>query len=163
MEDEHSRWNEIEINEFKDIFKDPTHIKKRFTITEHRYLATISKSSIQGLNSKNKAELMNLISELFEGGSKQGVKCSGPKSLNELTSDSIKSWPVNGINIAYGQLISPVVLENWNAENVFKDELTIISESGNRFIIQQWYDQPSASNGNWFQPLIDPHHLFVNN
>ena len=76
MGDEHSKWNEIEINEFKDIFKDPTHIKKRFTINELRYLATLSKSSIQGLNSKNKAELVNLISELFGDGSKLDVKYS---------------------------------------------------------------------------------------
>ncbi|CAC5401719.1 unnamed protein product [Mytilus coruscus] len=110
MGDENSKWNEIEINEFKDIFKDPTHIKKRFTINALRYLTTISKSGIQGLT------------KLFGDGSKLEVKCSGQKSLKELTSDSIKSWPVDGINIAYGQLTFPAVLKNWNAQNLFKDE-----------------------------------------
>lgn len=86
-----------------------------------------------------------------------------PKRLKVLVSNHIKSWPIDALNVAYAQLNFIDAFHKWSNENTFNGSWNIQTEEGKTFLISQWYAQPALVNGSLIQPIIDPHHIFVNN
>lgn len=49
------------------------------------------------------------------------------------------------------------------SENAFSGSWNMETENGQQYEIHRWYAQPMIAKGQMIQPIIDPHHLFVNN
>jgi hypothetical protein len=161
--DEATKWNGYSVDEFREIFTDTTRIKKILTVPELKMLAGLSRQSSKCPKDLNKSELVNLISKLFGEGSELDIPITSPKSLRVLASSQIRSWSIEGINVAYAQFHFLDAFKRWDASNLFNGTWNISTEDGKNFVIPQWYAQPAKIDDNIFQIIIDPHHIFVNN
>ena len=94
---------------------------------------------------------------------KESVNLSSPKSLRLLCEKSVKAWKVEGLNVAYAQMTFPRALQDWENENMFSGSWTINTDDGHSYNIDRWYAQPARTDEHIFQPIIDPHHIYVNN
>jgi hypothetical protein len=108
--DEATKWNGYSVDEFREIFTDTTRIKKILTVPELKMLAGLSRQSSKCPKDLNKSELVNLISKLFGEGSELDIPITSPKSLRVLASSQIRSWSIEGINVAYAQFHFPDAL-----------------------------------------------------
>lgn len=75
----------------------------------------------------------------------------------------IKKWPISAVNVAFAQLNFRSALNEWESENPFNGSWNMETENGLQYEIHRWYAQPMIAKGQMIQPIIDPHHLFVNN
>ena len=108
-----------------------------------------------------KAQLVNSICCFYGYGSVREMILSS-KELKSLVRKHIQSWNVEAINVAYAQLQFPRVYKTWTENNPFNTTWTIRKDTGAMFTIPQWYPQPACIDGEFLQPIIDPHHLLVN-
>lgn len=60
-------------------------------------------------------------------------------------------------------MIFPEKLEECNEGNQFQGSCNLVTDNGRVFHIPQWYAQPCLAENQLMQPIIDPHHIFVNN
>jgi hypothetical protein len=155
--------NGYSVDEFREIFTDAKRIKKILTVPELKMLAGLSRQSPKCPKDLNKSVLVNLISKLFGEGSELDIPITSPKSLRVLASSQIKSWSIEGINVAYAQFHFLDAFKRWDASNLFNGAWNISTEDGKNFVIPQWYAQPAKIDDKIFQTIIDPHHIFINN
>ena len=157
---EDSKWQTTSIEEFTKCFISATDINKSFNLNELKVLAELN--DIQGYRVKRKPELVNILSAKYGDGSRLEVR-GKPKSLRDIATSSIKAWNINAINVAYAQLTFDDALAEWENDNPFRGPCNLVTEAGDEVVIHRWYAQPMRMNQNLVQPIIDPHHIFVNN
>lgn len=132
---------------FRECFKNASTIKKCFRVDELKLIAKTSQKLL-------KHQLVAIVSAKFGDGSTVEVNPKSPKSLKAITEKHIRSWSVDAVNVAYAQMIFPEKFKEWNEGNQFQ---------GSFNHIPQWYAQPYLAENQLIQPIIDPHHIFVNN
>ena len=160
ISEDDSRFQSVSLEEFENYFKCADSIHAAFTVKELKVILSLISLKI---NSKmTKVDLVNAVSELSGSTSKLQKKYS-PKPLKTLATSVIKTWNVQTVNVAYAQLHFPQYLDEWENENVFRDNCTLETESGETYEVKKWYAQPSKLGDRHIQPIIDPHHIYVNN
>ena len=155
------KWSTVGLDQFKEFVCNAESTRKRFTVQELRLILSLHverKKSAKLL----KPALVNLACSIYGDGSVVRVAKTSPKTLKEIVKTSIKNWKVLNVNIAYAVAYFPDALLKWNEKNQFSGKCTVKTDTGSRFHIHQWYAQPTCISGELLQPVIDPHHLFVN-
>jgi hypothetical protein len=158
---EDSKWKEISMEDFRSLFENSTSIQTAFVVSELKTIASVTQD-LQVYNKMRKTELVNLVSTLHGDGSAVD-RMQSPKSLKVLSTNAVRRWPVDGVNVAYAQFQFPDALQTWEEENDFKGEWIVQVSGGSAYTIQRWYAQPAHIDGHAIQTIIDPHHIFVNN
>ncbi|VDI03707.1 Hypothetical predicted protein [Mytilus galloprovincialis] len=161
--DEGTKWMQVSFECFKQCFANAETIKKSFTSAELKVIAGVTETL--ALYSKMlKPALVNLVCKLYGDGSNiSSVRTTNPKSLKALVMCKIKKWPISAVNVAFAQLNFRSALNEWESENAFSGSWNMETENGQQYEIHRWYAQPMIAKGQMIQPIIDPHHLFVNN
>ena len=162
-EQEESKWSGMSLEEFRTTLENATSIQKSYTVRELKTILSIASNDELCCNRSTKPVLVNLASKLYGDGSILPGQLRSPKTLKAITEGHIRSWNVDAINVAYAQIYFPDVYHAWDTSNLFNGEWIIETDAGLSLTIKQWYAQPTEIVGNVVQPIIDPHHLFVNN
>ncbi|XP_071139869.1 uncharacterized protein [Mytilus edulis] len=157
-----SKWNEVSLDEFKTCFSNAEAIRKSFTVNEMRTILSLTQNKNE-YTKMLKPNLVNSICCIYGDGSKLPQPTSSPKCLKALVTNHILKWPILAVNVAYAQLTFPDEFMEWEASNCFNGKGTMRTDTGKTFCISKWYAQPTEINGQLLQPIIDPHHIFVNN
>lgn len=160
--DGRTKFDSCSLEEFKGYFSSAKKISQTFTVSELKLMTSLL-ANVKCNNSALKPELVNMISTWYGNGDTLIDPVRSPKRLKVLVSNHIKSWPIDALNVAYAQLNFIDAFHKWSNENTFNGSWNIQTEEGKTFLISQWYAQPALVNGSLIQPIIDPHHIFVNN
>ena len=83
-----------------------------------------------------------------------------PPKLKILLRRFISQFP---LQIMYANCLMPQRFCEWNNNSYFKSGCTITVEDGETLEVRQWYGQPARYDDDLIQPIIDPHHILVNN
>ncbi|CAG2191099.1 unnamed protein product [Mytilus edulis] len=110
-----------------------------------------------------KAQLVNMVSHVYGDKSVLPERTRTPKPLKTLTENHIKAWTSDAVNVAYAQMHFFDAFREWDNSNMFNGSWDIRTDTGFHYHIPQWYAQPSEISSQIVQPIIDPHHLLVNN
>ncbi|CAC5387253.1 unnamed protein product [Mytilus coruscus] len=146
------------IENFKDCFASAIKVNQIFNVEELKVILSLTCSPKPTL----KANLVNLISSIYGDESTIAVGGKKPKSLKNIASAHIRKWSINAINVAIAQSTFEDAFRGMQFKSPFSRKLD--KKNGwKMYKIQQWYGQPSMINDQYIQPIIDPHHLFVNN
>lgn len=148
-------WSECSEESFRECFKNASTIKKCFRVDELKLIAKTSQKLL-------KHQLVAIVSAKFGDGSTVEGNLRSPKSLKAITEKHIRSWSVDTVNVAYAQMIFPEKFKEWNEGNQFQGSYNLVTDNGRVFHIPQWYAQPCLAENQLIQPIIDPHHIFVN-
>lgn len=149
-------WSECSEESFSKCFINASTIKKCFRVDELKLIAKTSQKLL-------KHQLVAIVSAKFGDGSTVDGNLRSPKSLKAITEKHIRSWSVDAVNVAYAQIIFPEKFKEWNEGNQFQGSCNLVTDNGRVFHISQWYAQPCVAENQLIQPIIDPHHIFVNN
>jgi hypothetical protein len=149
-------WKTCSVEEFKSFLQNGSKIHKHFRVDELKAIAGTSEKLL-------KHQLVAIVSSKFGDGSTVEEKPKTPKSLSSIVEKFIKSWSAEAVNVAYAQMIFPQEYQVWSNKNQFNGPCSFVTGNGEVYSIQQWYAQPSTIDGQLIQPIIDPHHLLVNN
>ncbi|CAC5389311.1 unnamed protein product [Mytilus coruscus] len=80
------------------------------------------------------------------------------KHITDLDKDNILA-----VNVTFAQFNFRSELSEWESDNPFNGSWNMETENGLQYEIHRLYAQPMIAKGQMIQPIIDPHHLFVNN
>lgn len=97
---------------------------------------SLSKGCPQGYECLNRADLVNVISKFYGKGN--GFLKKTPASLKVLVSNHIKSWSIDGLNVAYAQLNFQAALKEWDSENILNGSWIIHTDSGKIYNKNIW-------------------------
>ena len=135
-------------------------INKSFVVKELEVLIKLARPA--HAQRMKKHDLVNIVAEYYGDHSKLRVNIN-PASLKSIVVKYIRSWPIEAINVAYAQLHFLEEFSQWEYGNDFQGSWTLCTDSGTVYNIPQWYAQPMKIKDELIQPIIDPHHVFVNN
>ena len=155
------KWKTVLLDDIKVFLHTAEHINRSFTVPELKLL--LSMMGIKVAPGIVKSEIVNTVSQRYGDGSNMSLRPKSPKSLKVLIKHTLQKWPKMAMNalIATNKLVQ--CYDEWCESSTFKNGTTVITEDGTSFAIPYWYAQPSNSNGELIQYIIDPHHIFVNN
>ncbi|CAG2230153.1 unnamed protein product [Mytilus edulis] len=157
-----SKFDVYSLQKFKELFTDAKTINTSFTAPEMKILINLLDKA-KYKKSALKPELVNIVSKWYGNGDSLEKTAKSPLNLKKMVQNHIKRWPIDAINVAYAQLKFRESFDVWCDSNPFNGPWNIKTDKGTLFTISTWYAQPALVDGKWIQPIIDPHHIFVNN
>ena len=156
------KWESVSVEEFQQTLSSAVVINENFTLKELQAILTLH-HDVKQVKKRRKAQFVNQVCALYGDGSVIIGHAKNPKTLVDMLETYIKNWKIHALNVAFAQLGFMAALQKWDDSNIFAVSWTIETEGGKMFHIPRWYAQPTKIAGNWVQPVIDPHHLLVNN
>lgn len=161
--EESPKWTSMEVETFKHLLVGAESINKNFVKAELNAILSLTQTEEFIKKLHLKVRLVNAMSRLYGDGTQLPEPEVVPKSLKCQVEAHIRSWNIEAINVAYAQMNFLDIFNKWTANRTFNGPWDIKTDSGHSFHIHQWYAQPSEICSNAVQPIVDPHHLLVNN
>ena len=154
-----SKWAEMSLEQFKSVIATGPLVAQHFTLQDLKIIIDVDESGpCKGL----KASFVNHVVRRYGDGTTIQLK-TRVKSLKTIVLDTMNSFPKQLTNILYATNMFPKRLREWEASAYFRPDTIISTDENGIFRISRWYAQPSMEHGRPIQPIIDPHHLYVNN
>jgi hypothetical protein len=161
------KFESVSVEDFKAMLGDGSSILRNFTVDElKRIVAGLGiGSGARNLSGLRKGQLANMVCEVFGDGEPIALtqRKQSPPSLKVLVKKKLSGYKVLVLSIMYCNNVMVAKLAEWNERGLFKPECDLCIEGKRELHIHQWYAQPHSIRNCAVQPIIDAHHIYVNN
>ena len=156
-----SKWEKSTTDNLKSFLHGAIGINKNFTVKELQLI--LSKSKVECKHNQRKPALVNLVSTCYGDGSSLALISHIP-SLRQMALYKLQKLPKMCTNILYAVNIWSGERTAYENRALFKsDQPWTIETEKAVYQISHWYAQPVKIHDRSVQPIIDAHHIFVNN